>query len=199
MNLESIYHKVEQGSPEWFDLRLGRFTASTVKNLLMAHSTAGYQNEIKRAAFEIVTGLRAESFESEWMTRGKEMEQEAREIYQATTFNVVQESGFFTYGDHMGASPDGLIGDDGILEVKCPKYNTMIDYLISGTIPSIYESQIQAQLICTGREWCDFVAYHPGMRTLIVRVGIDVDLRKRILTAVDGAIDKLNEIIKQIS
>lgn len=199
MNSESIYHKVEQGTEEWFNLRLGRFTASTIKNLLMAPTTKGYQDEIKRIAFEIVTGTKAEDYQNEWMRRGSEMEAEARMHYEATTFNPVSDGGFFTYGDYMGASPDGLIGDDGLLEIKCPKYNTIIDYLIDGKLPKQYEAQVQAQLLCAGRDWCDFVAYHPGIKMLILRVEADMTIQENIIIAVENAVEKVNEIIKKIS
>ena len=148
MSYESIYHKVEQNTDEWLNMRLGRFTASTIKNLLMKVTTKGYQDEIKRVAFEIVTGTQAETFSNEWMQRGHDLEDEARNMYQAETFNVVEEGGFFTYGDYMGASPDGLIGKDGLVEIKCPKYNTMIDYLMDGKVPNLYYTQIQTQLLC---------------------------------------------------
>ena len=157
----------------------------------MTPSTAGYQNEVKRVAFERFTGLNIESFESEWMTRGKELEAEAINMYQATTFNVVESCGFFPFGEWMGASPDGLIGEDGLLEVKCPKWNTMIDYLIDKKVPKDYNIQIQTQMICTGRTWCDFVAYHPGMELLIVRVEPDLELQKQLTDAVDEAVKKV--------
>ena len=198
MSYESIYHKVEQNTDEWLNMRIGRFTASTVKNLLMKVTTKGYQDEIKRVAFEIVTGTQPETFSNEWMQRGHDLEDEARNMYQAETFNVVEEGGFFTYGDYMGASPDGLIGKDGLVEIKCPKYNTMIDYLMDGKVPNLYYTQIQTQLLCSGREWCDFVAYHPGLKLMIERVNIDKEYCDTLIKNVEEAVKQVNEIIKII-
>ena len=190
--------EVIQRSDEWFLARRGRFTASSVKNILMAPSTKGYQDEVKRVVFERITGLSPDSFESEWMTRGKEMESEAINHYQATTFNVVEPCGFFTYEEWMGASPDGLIGEDGLIEVKCPKYSTMIDYLLSGKVPKDYYAQIQMQLLCTGRKWCDFVAYHPGLRLLIISVERDEAFISHMIETVSDAVDKVISMLNRL-
>ena len=187
-----------QRTDEWYLARKGRFTASSIKNLLMAPSTKGYQDEVKRVVFERFTGLNIESFESEWMTRGKELEAEAINMYQATTFNVVEPCGFFPSGEWMGASPDGLIGDDGLLEVKCPKWNTMIDYILEKKVPKDYYIQIQTQMICTGRTWCDFVAYHPGMELLIIRVEADEAMQKSLIDAVDVAVEKVIQTLNKL-
>jgi len=187
-----------QRTDEWYLARMGRFTASTVKNILMAPSTKGYQDEIKRVAFERLTNTSPDSFESEWMTRGKELEQEAINHYQATTFSIVEPCGFFPFGEWMGASPDGLVGDDGLVEVKCPKYNTMIDYLLDGKVPKDYYTQMQMQMLCTDRKWCDFVAYHPGLRLLIIRVERDQEFIDNMTEQVNAATTKVIEILNKL-
>ena len=199
MQYERTHLKIEQGSEEWLSLRAGRFTSSNIKELLMDPNTKGYQDAIKRVAFEIITGNRVDDgFKSEWMTRGNELEAEARMNYEATTFNVVTPGGFFLYGDHQGSSPDGLISEDALLEIKCPKYNTMVDYLIDKEVPKIYIPQIQHQLSCTGRDWCDFMAYHPGIRPLIIRVERDEVMIENINMAVEAAIVRVNDLITKI-
>lgn len=198
MNSKSIHHRVEQATEEWYNLRMGRFTASSIDNLLMKPSTKGYQDEIKRAAFERLYGVRPDSFEGQWMTRGKELEEDARRTYQATTFTPVVSAGFFTLGDWMGASPDGLIGDAGTAEIKCVKYNTYIDYVLGGEVPNTYIPQIQMQLLCTDRQWCDFVAYHPGAPLFIKRIARDEVMIQNIIIAVDVAATTVNQLTKKL-
>lgn len=184
-----FHHKVQQNTEEWLLLRKGRFTASSIKTLLYGKTTKVYQDEIKRLAFEIATGERVDdSFYNYWMERGKELEQAAVNAYQMESFNVVTEPGFWTVGDYLGASPDGLIDEDGLVEVKCPKWNTMIVYLLDDKVPTIYVPQIQMQLYCTGRQWCDFVAYHPSLRLFVKRMERDEDMIAKILGEVDLAV-----------
>ena len=198
MNYASTHHNIPQNSQEWLDMRLGRFTASSVKNLLMKPTTKGYQDEIKRVAFEKLTGMQAETFSNEWMERGHALEDEARNTYQVETFTVVDDGGFFTFGDTMGASPDGLIDDQGLVEIKCPKYTTIIDYLMKEEVPNIYYPQIQMQLLCSGRKWCDFVAYHPGLKLMIKRVEFYKEYCDDLIKVVEEAMKQVNEIIKII-
>lgn len=198
MSLLSIHHKVEQGTEEWYRLRMGRFTASNISALLATKGDKGRQNEIKRVAFELLYDVRPDGFESPWMGRGKDLEVEARDAYQATTFTVVDTCGFFTYGDSMGASPDGLIGDDGTVEIKCVKYNTFIDYVIADRVPPEYVPQIQTQLLCTDRQWCDFIAYHPGVPLFIKRIERDEEMIQSIIVAVDVAMASAQELITKI-
>lgn len=198
MSFLSTHHNVEQSSEEWFGLRMRRFTASSVDSILGKPSNKGYQDEIKRVAFETLYGVRPDGFESSWMTRGKELEAEARDMYQASRFTVVETAGFFTYGDSMGASPDGLVGDDGTVEIKCVKYNTFIDYMLADRVPPEYIPQIQMQLLCTDRQWCDFVAYHPGVPLFIKRAERDEVMIQNIIVAVDVAMASAKELITKI-
>ena len=197
--MDRQHHPIQQNNEQWYNLRAGRFTASSIKNLLMKESTKGYQDEIKRVAVERTTGIPVEGgFQSFFMARGKTLEEYARRYYEAETFQVVSEGGFWTYGLDMGASPDGLVGDKGLIEIKCVKYNTMVDYLLGGKVPTDYYKQIQHQLLVTDREWCDFVGYYPGLRLMIKRVYPDHEMQGDILEAVKEAIVKVNEIIPQI-
>jgi len=197
--MERTHHQVEQGTEAWLQLRAGRFTASQIKNILMAQTTKGYQDEIKRVAFELYARQRVEDvFQSSYMKRGKELEPEARRIYEATTFNIVKEAGFFAFGEYLGASPDGLIGDSGLIEIKCPKYNTIIDCLIEKKVPRDYDIQMQTQMLCTDRVWCDFVVYYPGLEPSIIRVEKCEVLQHKILIAAEKAFEDAKDIIKII-
>ncbi len=187
--MDRVFHDIIQNSELWYQLRLGRFTASTFKDLFMGKTTTGYQKAIYKPVFEKLTGEKPESFTSEYMERGHELEPLAKDCYEKETFNSVSNGGFFSLGDWIGASPDGLIDYDGILEVKCPAYNTMINYLLTGTLPKTYKYQVYGQLFVTGRQWCDFMAYHPKLAPLIIRIERDETIIKEIE-------DKLNESIK---
>lgn len=190
---------VEQRSPEWFNLRIGKFTASTFKNLFAGSNTQTYKNEIYRVVFERLTKKSPENVVTEYMQRGTELEPEARSVYELETGNNVKEPGFFELNEWIGASPDGLIREDGLIEIKCPKYSTMIEYMIKNKVPSEYIWQIQGQLWVTERKWCDFVAYHPDLPILIIRVLRDENKIKELELAVNQAISEVKKILETIS
>jgi putative phage-type endonuclease len=193
-----IHHKVQQNTEEWMELRRGKFTASTFKDLFAKETTAAYQKAIYRVAFEIATGEQPESFSNEYMERGHELEPAAIECYRMETFNDVEPGGFFEFNEYIGASPDGLIGSDGILEVKCPAYNTMIEYIIKQKLPSQYKWQVHGQLFVTGRKWCDFIAYHPKLKPVIIRIERDDDLMNELDQKLNESIEKVQTILKLI-
>lgn len=192
------FHNVEQNSEEWFSLRMGRFTASTFKSLFAAKSTAEYQKAINKVVFEKLTNEAPESFKNEYMERGSELEPIAIEQYELNTFNDTTNGGFFSIGDYIGASPDRLIDDDGMVEAKCPAYNTMITYLLKKELPYEYKYQVHGQLYVTGRKWCDFIAYHPKLKMLIIRVERDEAIISEIKQALEEAIKLVEYRISQI-
>jgi putative phage-type endonuclease len=193
-----IFHNVEQNSLEWLELRKGKFTASTFKDLFMKETTQGYQDAIYKVAFERLTGESPESFTNDWMQRGSELESEAREWYELETYNKVHNGGFFELSEYIGASPDGLIGIDGLIEIKCPKFSTQIDYLLKKEIPKNYYYQIHGQLLVTDRKWCDFVAYHPKFKNLIIRIERDKKVDEQILFQLQKAIKEVEQIISKL-
>lgn len=193
-----IYYNIEQGTQEWLDLRKGKFTASTFKDLFMKETTQGYQDAIYKVAFELITNESPETFTSNWMERGTELESEAREWYELETYNKVHNGGFFIYNDWVGASPDGLIGKDGLIEIKCPKFSTQIGYLLKKELPKDYFYQVHGQLLVTDRQWCDFVAYHPKFNNFILRVERDKKIDELILSKLQSAIKEVEQIIKKL-
>lgn len=193
-----IYYNIEQGTQEWLDLRKGKFTASTFKDLFMKETTQGYQDAIYKVVFELITNESPETFTSNWMERGTELESEAREWYELETYNKVHNGGFFVYNDWIGASPDGLIGKDGLIEIKCPKFSTQIDYLLKKELPKNYFYQVHGQLLVTDRKWCHFVAYHPKFNNFILRVERDKKIDELILSKLQSAIKEVEQIIKKL-
>lgn len=193
-----IYHEVEQGTEAWLVLRRGKFSASTFKNLFMGKTTQGYNDEIMRVVYERLTGESPESFVNDYMKRGSELEPLAREKYMMETFNDVKLSGFFELNEWIGCSPDGLIGTDGLIEIKCPKYTTMINYLLKKELPSEYKYQVHGQLWITDRDWCDFVGYHPKLPLVIVRVNRDQSIIDELVKETNTGIKKAKDMLEKL-
>lgn len=158
---------VEQNSDEWFAARLGRATASRfydVMTTIRSGEPAARKNYRAELAAERLTGARQDSFTSSAMIWGTETEPLARLRYSLATGNEVEECGFFAHETIMaGASPDGLIGTDGLLEIKCPNSATHIATLRKQDVPYQYYWQVMGQIWITGRDWCDFVSFDPRM------------------------------------
>lgn len=190
------YFDIEQNTDEWMNLRMGKFTASMFSDLMGSKNTLTYQKAINKVVFEILTNEVPENFTSGYMERGHELEPLAKELYSMMTFNDVSNGGFFSYGNYIGASPDGLIDDDGLLEIKSPSFNTMINYLLRKSLPIEYKYQVQGQLFVTNRKWCDFMAYHPKLKPLIIRVERDEDIITDIQTRINEAIETVLNRIK---
>jgi putative phage-type endonuclease len=158
---------VQQGTKEWFDLRLGKVTASRVADILAKTKTgvsASRQNYLIELALQRVTGVFESSFISPAMQDGVDREAQARVAYEVTTGEFVDQVPFI---DHptiqgFGASPDGLINTKGMCEVKCRNNANHWEVIKTGEIPKKYWIQMQAQLSCSGREWNDYVGYNPN-------------------------------------
>lgn len=173
---------MDQRSAEWFAARLGKATASKIADLTATTKSgpaASRTNYAAQLVAERLTGEPAETFTSTAMQWGTDTEEEARNAYCFFRDADVVEVGFV---DHptvamSGASPDGLVGDDGLLELKCPNTATHISTLTGKSVPSKYVKQIMWQLACTGRQWCDFASYDPrlpeSMRLLVIRLHRD--------------------------
>ena len=158
-----IIKGIEQGSEEWLDMRLGWITASRFKDVI-----AGGQGKTRKAymyqlAAEAVSNERIETYSSEYMEWGTAVEPQARSMYEFDNLVDVEEVSFIKLNqiNKIGISPDGLVGDKGGLEIKCPKTTTQIETFLSGKMPSIHKAQVQGSLWVTGREWWDFVSFDP--------------------------------------
>ena len=190
------FHNIEQNTDEWSRLRAGKFTASTFKDIMAKETTLSHTNAIYQVVFERLTQEQVKSFTNEWMERGKELEPHARLWYELNHSDVLN-GGFFC-DDWIGASPDGLVREDGLVEIKCPKYSTQIQYLLDKKLPTNYKWQIQGQLYVTDRKWCDFVSYHPKLPAFIKRVERDSMSIALLSDAIDQSIKKAKSIIKQL-
>ena len=173
---------MNQQTAEWFAARLGKVTASRVADLV-AKTKSGYstsrENYMVELALERITGARQEAFTNGAMQWGTDTEPLARAAYEAHTGELVEEVGLIVHpGIPMaGASPDGLVGKDGLLEIKCPNSATHLKTLRSGKPETKYVTQMSWQMACTGRAWCDFVSFDPrmpeGLQLFVTRVQRD--------------------------
>ena len=201
---------IVQGSPEWHQQRLGKATASRISDIV-AKTKTGYStsraNYMAQLVVERMTQTVAESYSNAAMEHGIENEPFARAAYEAKTGNMVDQVGAI---DHpsipmSAASPDGLVGDDGCLEIKCPNTATHIDTILGEEPAKKYYDQMQWQMVCTNRKWCDFVSFDPRMpshlQLFIKRIERNDDyveqLEKEVvqfLIEVEDKVKKLNEI-----
>ena len=172
----------EQYSPEWFAERLGKVTASRISDMMAKTKTgwgASRANYMAALIAERLTGVPQESWTSAAMQWGIDMEPEAIAAYEFRQDCAVVPAGFVPHPtiEMSGASPDGYVGDDGLVEFKCPNVATHLDTLLGGSVPGKYALQMQWQMACTGRQWCDFVSYDPrmpeAMRLFVRRVKRD--------------------------
>lgn len=173
---------MEQRTEAWFQSRLGRVTASRVADVI-AKTKSGYSasrdNYMAQLICERLTGQQGESFTNAAMQHGTETEPLARSAYEAHSDVMVEEVGFVQHPkiEQAGASPDGLVGLFGMLEIKCPNTATHIDTLLSQTVPTKYITQMQWQMRCCERQWCDFVSFDPrlpqDLQLFVKRVDFD--------------------------
>ena len=167
-----------QQTDEWFKARVGKVTASRVGDLLAktrtgpSASRAAYMGEL---VAERLTGQPTEKFQSAAMKQGNELEPQARAAYAFLSGVTVEETGFVPHPriDMAGCSPDGLVGDLGLVEIKCPQTHTHIETLLGADVAKSYRDQMQFQMACSGRAWCDFVSFCP-----VMPAGMDVHIRR---------------------
>jgi putative phage-type endonuclease len=198
-----------QGSEEWRLARCGWVGASRVADII-AKTKSGWSasraNYMAQLIAERLTGKPMETFTSEAMQWGTETEDKARTIYAFMYDAEIEQTGFVKHPriPMAGASPDGFIGDAGLLEIKCPNTATHIDTLLGHSVPGKYVTQMQFQMACTGRSWCDFVSYDPRlpehMSLFVHRVPRDdrligelEDQVERFLAELDAKLTQLNE------
>lgn len=206
---------MEQRTDDWFAARLGKVTASRIGDV-MAKTKTGYSasraNYMAQLVVERLTNRKEESYTNAAMQWGTETEPLARSAYEVAKDVLVKEVGFV---DHptipmSGASPDGLVGEDGLIEIKCPNTATHIETVLNNNIDNKYILQMMWQMRCTNRKWCDFVSFDPRMpeelQLKIIRVDYDQRFVSEIesevnkfLSEVDGKVAKLNEVKNGIS
>lgn len=189
-------HKIEQQSPEWFALRRGKMTASEAA--CIAANSKGLESYIYRIVVEEITGISQNSFTGNFHTeRGNELEEEARLAYELTKDVKVDQVGFIEVDECNGCSPDGLVGKNGGVEIKCPNDIKYFKLMIGvDKIDTAYEWQCQKCLLDTGRKWWDLVYYNPNFEKnmLINRIVPELEKQEKLIVG----LDKGKELIKKL-
>ena len=193
--------EAEQGTQEWLDARLGRPSASQFHKLITSSGKPSTQADsyINTMIAERLMGYSEPVYVTDAMQRGTDLEPEARELYEFISDVKVQEVGFILDNSgEFGCSPDGLIGEDCGLEVKCPAPHNHIAWSRKGVCPSKHYAQVQGCMYITERKWWDFMSYHPDMKPFIVRVERDeefiTNLAEQILLAVTEIISEVRNL-----
>lgn len=199
---------MEQKTEEWFAQRLGKVTASRVADV-MAKTKTGYsasrENYMAQLVVERLTQTKAESFTNAAMQWGTDQEPFARAAYEAAQGVMVEEVGFMSHPtiEMAGASPDGLVGEDGMVEIKCPNSAGMIEALLTQKVPAKYFAQMQLQMACAGRQWCDYVVFDPRMpakaQLFVKRVPRDNDFIKEMETEIVKFLSEVNAQVQQLN
>jgi putative phage-type endonuclease len=196
-----VYSDIIQGSDAWFDVKRGKVSASNFADVLAKGQGKTRRAYMLRLVAEKLTGQTEPTYTNQFMEDGKEREDEARAYYEGVNDCQVEQVGFIELNEDIGCSPDGLIGEEGGLEIKCPKSTTHIEYILQGVLPSEYEKQVQGNLWVTGRKWWDFVSYCPQVKSspyFWVRVKRNEKDIMILQAGVEQFITEMKELIKQI-
>jgi exodeoxyribonuclease (lambda-induced) len=216
-----LENTIEQGTEDWFKQRLGKITASRFSVLLtqprskadrekglLAKTTRTY---LLQKISEVLTGTSKE-LKTEALTWGSETEDEARRFYELENMVEVEQVGFIPWKENpvVGGSPDGLVGDDGMVEFKCPDSETFTKYLFDEPIPKEYRVQMLGNLMITDRKWCDFVMYDPRVKneklrmitTRFVRSAVEIEVLKeaidRVLSVYEAMLMRVGLTLKDV-
>ena len=199
---------MEQGSKEWLAARAGKVTASRIADVMATLKSGGEAASRKDYRAQLVaerlSGTPAESFTNSAMQWGTDTEPFARAAYELFTEQMVEEVGIVYHHDipMSGASPDGMVGKHGLIEIKCPNTATHIEYILSGKAPTKYHLQMLWQMECTGRDWCDFVTFDPRMppemQLFIVRFNRDQERIDAIKAEVVKFLGEVDEAIASL-
>lgn len=198
-----IIRDIPQGSEEWIQLKLGVATASNFNKIITAggKESATLEKYALQLATESTLFSAEPNFKNEIMARGNELEAEARQVYQEETFNIVEEITMFKSDcGNFGYSPDGLVANDGLIEIKCPLATTHFQYILENKVPSDYWQQLQGGLWVSGRNWIDFISYHPNFKEkklFIKRVERDDNYIYQLENLVKKTILLKEEFLKQ--
>lgn len=201
--MKRAFYDCEQGGEEWYALKLGVVSTSNFAKVL--NKATGRGLYMRKLVAERLTGITQIGYFDKNMENGQELEEYAREYYESLRDCQVEQVGFVKRSDRVGSSPDGLVGVDGSIEIKCPIASTHIENILKAKMPTNYTPQVQGQLWVTGRKWCDWISYCPYVKdrpfydTRILRdekyinvlkkaVGdFVIEMDKMIETIIDGA------------
>lgn len=190
-----VYDTLVQGSDEWFKVRLGKLTAS--KAQAVASNGRGLETLCFEKVAEIISGTQESGYTNADMERGNEQETLARSAYEMETGNPVKQVGFVELDERVGCSPDGFVGEDGLVEIKCHKGSQFVKLIFSEKIDTKYVWQMQFQMFVTGRQWVDYVGFNENFPNLkIIRVHRDEDAIAKIVEGIETGKARIEEILE---
>ena len=200
-----IIHEMPQLSDEWFAVKCGKISASNMSAVL-AKGRGNSESKTRKSYMcrliaERLSGMPQETYTNGSMQWGIETEPQAREAYEMAKLDTVKQVGFIEVNEYLGCSPDGLVGEDGLLEVKCPNTSTHIQYILDGKMPAEYVLQVQTQLWVCERQWCDFVSFDPRVTVRpfwCIRVERDEKKIQDISDGVDAFVEEMETLIAKI-
>ena len=192
-----------QGSDEWKKARLGYVSASNVDAVMAKGKGVSRRNYLVKIVAERLSNEIGESYSNSAMEWGVKTEPLARIAYEVSHETLVEQIGFYKHPTipWVGVSPDGLVGEDGLVEIKCPNTTTHIDYIDGNKVPTEYYKQIQCQLWVTGRQWCDFVSFDPRIKRklFVIRANRDEELIKEMETEVLLFLDDAQKLYERLN
>jgi putative phage-type endonuclease len=195
---------MEQRTEEWFAARLGKVTASKVSAVLAKKDSATRADYLTDLVLERLTNKQQEFYQNDAMQWGTDTEPQARMAYEAFKGVLVDEMGFIDHPSiqYFGCSPDGLVEEDGLVEIKCPNSKTHLSTLLNGKIPTKYIPQVQTQMAVMNRQWCDFVSFDPrlpeDLQLFVVRVNRDDEYIAKLEEEVVAFLDEVNETVTKL-
>ncbi len=193
-----IYKELVQGSDEWLKLRLGKFGGTDAQ--AVASNGKGLETLCFEKAGEIITGRLKEQYKNEDMQRGNDLENTARSAYEMTTGNIVTQVGYIEKNEFVGVSPDGLVGDDGIIEIKCPCDAVFVRFLYDHKIEPKYEWQMMHQMFVAERKWVDYVVFNDNLNKIeILRVERNEEKIEKLRIGTESGVVKIKEILSKVN
>lgn len=191
-----LYNDLVQGSPEWLAVRLGKFGGTDAQ--AVATNGKGLETLCFQKVGEIITNRPSTTYTNPDMERGNELEDTARSAYEIQAGNQVVQIGYVELSEYVGVSPDGLIGDDGLVEIKCPTDANFVRFMIEKKPDTKYVWQMQHQMYVTDRKWCDFVVFNDNLNKMeVLRVDRDESMIEKLRIGLEQGVAKVQEILER--
>lgn len=191
-----IIHEMAQRSPEWYNIKCGKISASSMSDVLAKGKGVTRRNYMIKLIAERLSGIPQETYQNGAMQWGIDTEPLARQAYEESTLTVVNQVGFVEMSEFVGCSPDGFVGEDGLVEIKCPNTSTHVETILDNRLPPEYVAQVQSQMWICERKWCHFVSFDPRLSPRPLWF-IKVEQDDKYISLIEAAVDTfVNEMLE---